>query len=627
MAATKTKQVSGWKLLWRLMRYQPKLYVIDSIFWILIMGLPAVPGLIIREFFNTLTGESQLGFSAWTFIALLLANGLGQIVVIFAGRLTKSQLRFTISSLVRRNLWEHILNRPGAQPLTDGREAGKNVSPGEVISYFRDDTDQIEDNLAGVSEIAGSGLFALGSIAILLSVNVRITLFVFLPLMGMVVIVQKAETRIKQYRRAGRQATQQVTGLVGEMFTAVQAIQVAGAETTVLNQLRQVNERRRQMMVQDKLLSAILNSMFQNMVSIGTGLILLLTSQSMQAGVGTLTVGDFALFVYYLSFVSSFLSFFGEFMALYKQTEVSFERMAALLQGAPAETLVAHNPLYLNDLRGRKSKLPPVEQPRWDENDCLHELRACNLTYYYPDTGRGIRGVNLMLPQGSFTAITGRIGAGKTTLLRVLLGLLPIQVGAIYWNGRIVTDPANFFVPPLSAYTPQIPQLFSNSLKENMLLGLDKRERELAKAMEIAVFARDVAAMPAGLETLVGPKGVRLSGGQLQRAAAARMFVRQPELLVFDDLSSALDVETEQKLWEHLFAAGNLDNLDAAATDWTPTCLVVSHRRSVLRRADQIVVLKAGSVEAVGQLEELLETCVEMRRLWQGDVDSSFSGD
>jgi len=87
--------------------------------------------------------------------------------------------------------------------------------------------------------------------------------------------LSRKETRIKQYRRAGRQATQQVTGLVGEMFTAVQAIQVAGAETTVLNQLRQVNERRRQMMVQDKLLTAILNSMFQNMVSIGTGLILL----------------------------------------------------------------------------------------------------------------------------------------------------------------------------------------------------------------------------------------------------------------------------------------------------------------------------------------------------------------
>lgn len=621
MAATKTKQVSGWKLLWHLMRYQPQLYAIDSIFWILIEGLPAVPGLIIREFFDTLTSESQLGFSPWTLIALLLATGLGRIVVIFAGRLTKSQLRFTVNSLLRRNLWEGILNRPGAQPLTDGTQAGKTVSPGQVISYFRDDTDQIEDNVAAVSEVAGSGLFALGSIAILLSVNVRITLFVFLPLMGMVVVVQQAETRIKKYRRAGRQATEQVTGLVGEMFTAVQAIQMAGAETTVLDQLRQVNERRRQMMVQDHLLTAILNSAFQNMVSIGTGLILLLTSQSMQAGVGTLTVGDFALFVYYLSFVTAFLSFFGEFMALYKQTEVSFERMTALVQGAPAETLVAHNPLYLNDLRGRKPNLPPVDQPCWDENDCLHELRACNLTYHYPDTGRGIGGVNLTLRRGSFTVITGRIGAGKTTLLRVLLGLLPMQAGAIYWNNRLVTDPANFFVPPRSAYTPQIPQLFSNSLQENILLGLDKRESDLAKAIKMAVFERDVAAMPAGLETVVGPSGVRLSGGQLQRAAATRMFVRGPELLAFDDLSSALDVETEQILWERLFATSNRGNSDGAATDWTPTCLVVSHRRSILRRADQIVVLKAGSVEAVGQLEELLETCVEMRRLWQGDVE------
>jgi len=112
-------------------------------------------------------------------------------------------------------------------------------------------------------------------------------------------------------------------------------------------------------------------------------------------------------------------------MALYKQTEVSLSAWRPCCK-APAETLVAHNPLYLNDLRGRNQKLP-VEQPRWDENDWLHELRACNLTYYYPDTGRG-SGRESELLRGSFTAITGRIGAGKTTL-RVLLGLLPIQVG------------------------------------------------------------------------------------------------------------------------------------------------------------------------------------------------------
>ncbi|BAY48438.1 ABC transporter ATP-binding protein [Scytonema sp. HK-05] len=111
---------------------------------------------------------------------------------------------------------------------------------------------------------------------------------------------------------------------------------------------------------------------------------------------------------------------------------------------------------------------------------------------------------------------------------------MPKQTGAIYWNGKLVDDPANFFVPPRSAYTPQIPQLFSYSLQDNLLLGLDTRKIDLAKAIELAVFERDVADMPEGLLTLLGPKGVRLSGGQLQRAAAARMFVRQPELLIFD---------------------------------------------------------------------------------------------
>lgn len=618
MAAT--KKVSGWKLLWRMMAYKPKLYLIDSFFWILIMGLPAVPGLIIREFFDTLTGESKLGFSPWTLIALFLSIGLGRIIVLFAGRFTKTQHRFSMSSLLRRNLLERILNRPGAQPMAAGGEAGKTVSPGEVMSYFRDDAEQVENNVAWVSEIIGTGLFAFGSIAILLSVDVRITLFVFLPLVGMVAIIQQAQSRIKKYRRASRQATEQVTGIIAEMFNSVQAIKVAGAEKEVIEHFRQVNEQRRQMMLKDQLLSAVLESVFQNVVSIATGLILLLASQSMQAGVGTLTVGDFALFVYNLSFVTFFLNFFGQFMALYKQTEVSFERMEALLQGAPAQTLVAHNHLYLNDLRGRKKELPPVEQPRWEQSDRLHELTADNLTYHYPGTDRGIAGVNLQIVRGSFTVITGRIGSGKTTLLRVLLGLLPMQAGAIHWNGRIVGDPANFFVPPRSAYTPQVPQLFSYSLQENILLGLDKPGIDLAKAIEMAVFEQDVAAMSDGLETVVGSKGVRLSGGQLQRAAAARMFVRQPELLIFDDLSSALDVETELSLWSRIFAArsdrGTSDRVQGdsdSAPDWTPTCLVVSHRPSILRRADNIIVLKQGRVEAEGKLVDLLLTCVEMQ--------------
>ncbi|MBD2335855.1 ABC transporter ATP-binding protein [Calothrix sp. FACHB-156] len=607
------KKVQGWKLLWNLICYQPKLYIIDSCFWILITGLPAIPGLIIKEFFDSLTGQAQFALTPVAWIALLLALNLGHIGTIFVGRLTKTQHRFTMSSLLRRNLLERLLNNPNAQPVIVHGEAEQALSQGEIISYFRDDAQQIEDNVAWVSELLGEAIFAILCLVILFSVNAQITLFVFLPLVGTIAIIQKAETYIKRYRQASRQATEKVTGILGEIFSSVQAIKVAGAEQDVLHHFRNLNDKRRQVMVRDSLLNAMLDSVFQNMVNLGTGLILLLASVLIQRQTSNLTVGDFALFIYNLAFVTGFFNSLGRFMALYKQTEVSFERMTALLAGATAETLVAKNPLYLKNLRDelhhtisdRQPSLPPLEQPQIKEN--LKLLTISHLTYYYPGTHQGITDISFEIQRGSLTVITGRIGAGKTTLLRVLLGLLPKQSGAIYWNRRLVEDPANFFTPPRSAYTPQIPQLFSYTLRENILLGLQKDDFEIENALTMAVFEQDLASMNNKMETLVGAKGVKLSGGQMQRLAAARMFVRQPELLVFDDLSSALDVETELALWSRIF------NNKSEKLAWTPTCLVISHRRSVLRRADQIIVMKAGKISAQGKFDEIISQGQELK--------------
>jgi ATP-binding cassette subfamily B protein len=210
--------------------------------------------------------------------------------------------------------------------------------------------------------------------------------------------------------------------------------------------------------------------------------------------------------------------------------------------------------------------------------------------------------VSFELAPGTITVLTGRIGSGKSTLLRALLGLLPAQAGEIRWDDTRVEDAANFFLPPRAAYVPQTPRLFSVSLQENILL--DRPLAQLRPALHTAVLEEDIAAFPDGLATVVGPRGMRLSGGQVQRSAAARALIGPPTLLVVDDLSSALDVATENTLWQRLRSLEQT------------TILAVSTRRITFHQADQIIVLKEGEVEAVGPLATLLLNSQEMRHLY-----------
>jgi ATP-binding cassette subfamily B protein len=580
--------------LWRLIAFRPWLYAALGVFELLFFGIfPQLAGFVIQSFFDTLTDTGPLlDFGVWWLIALFVGLALGKAVAIFCDVAVYFNFYYTVAALLRKNLFEYILERPGARAVPD--------SPGEAISRFRDDVDEIAHFMAESLILVGFGFFAVVAVIVMGRINSRITAVVLIPLLAVIVVANLAEKAIQKYRRENREVAGKVTDFIGEIFGAVQATKVATAEEQVLARFEKLNQKRKQAALKDRLFNATLESTFQNTVNLGTGLVLLMVGKSMTNG--QFTVGDFAIYVYYLGFINDFTGLIGHRLAWYKQASVSLKRLVKLLQGDSPDKIVEHSRVYV------RGALPDVPYIRKKEEHHLERLDVCNLTYLYPDTGLGIENVSFSLLRGSFTVITGRVGSGKTTLLRVLLGLLPKDNGEVYWNGQIVENAAEFFVPPRSAYTAQEPLLFSESIRDNILMGLPEEQIDIVDALFRSVLEQDIQEMDNGLDTILGVKGVKVSGGQKQRIAAARMVVRQPELFVLDDISSALDVETEQKLWERVVGPR------------TSTLLVVSHKRPALRKADQIIVLKEGRVHAKGDLDSLLENCSEMQKLWQGEL-------
>ena len=229
------------------------------------------------------------------------------------------------------------------------------------------------------------------------------------------------------------------------------------------------------------------------------------------------------------------------------------------------------------------------------------EFKNFNFSY---DDKNVLENINFKISKGETVGIVGKTGSGKTTLIKQLLRLYPVKRDTLLLDNRGIEKYYDYSVREKMGYAPQEYQLFSKTIKENILFYRENLENNLEQALVQSDIKKDIESFKDGINTLVGENGISLSGGQKQRLGIARAILANPDILILDDSLSAVDANTEKTIIE------NIKNHRQGKTN-----IIVSHRISAVRHSDKILVLENGEVLSEGTHEELLDKCTWYREL------------
>ena len=535
--------------------FRPVQYWIGTLGWIAYFVSPIAPGWLIGQIFDEFqthgaTTRAYFLIAVLTVVEALMIWGLAVAHRIYIRGVEASKM------LMRANVLD-------AQLASGGPRAGARTVPiGDMLVRLRDDPFDMLFLLDNWVDLVGAILYSSAAGYFLVRIDAWAAFAGIAPLVCVGLGNRAIANLARRYRARAREASSEVSDFLAAAFEASLTVKVSGSQGAVLRRLDRLNATRSKAAVGDGVWNEVIWTLNGTLADVFVGVALVVAAR------GPLSSGEVTQFFAYLAGMTWLPMRLGGLIAGRRRYDVSAERMGAMV--APAgntwpDPLVEHRPLPV--LGGAQ-----VESPRRGARVPLELLEVRGLTV----ESRGLLGIDLTVRRGELVVVSGPVGSGKSSLLRAVIGLLEIDSGDVRWNGQTITDRAAFFVPPQCAYVAQVPRLFAESLADNLRLGHGLSEDDIAVGIGLAAFEQDVAELPEGLSTLVGARGVRLSGGQVQRAAGARAMAHRPELLVLDDLTSALDVDTELLLWQRLADAGY-------------TVLAASNRPVALARADRTV--------------------------------------
>ena len=476
---------------------------------------------------------------------------------------------------------------------------------GELLSRMTTDTTLLQTIIGSSASVAVRNLLLLiGGFALLLITSAKLTGYVFLMVPVVVVPIIFLGRRVRVFGREAQGRVADISARAEESLNAIRTLQSLTLEPYE-------NERFGEYV--DAALYASFNRIRTR--SFLTALVILLIFGAINGVLwvggkdvlsGAISAGDLSAFVFYSVVVAGAVGAISEVWADLQRAAGAAERISELLSVTPEIT----DPL---PIRGRarvgakEVDNVPVSPPPCLPTNGGGEIKFDHVHFTYPmrPDKAAIHDFTLDVESGKTIALVGPSGAGKTTIFQLLLRFYDPTTGAVLLNGNDLRHYPLSQLRGMIGIVPQDPVIFSGTARENIRLGnINASDEEVMAAASAASALEFLQALPQGLDTHLGEKGVQLSGGQRQRIAIARAVIRNPRILLLDEATSALDSENEHAIQQAL------QRLMTGRTTF-----VIAHRLSTITRADQIVLLSEGKIAGMGTHTELLRSNALYARL------------